>query len=128
MGRKSDDGSRGRGEGRPLSAAASKIVAAFEEAIEAARAEGEGPRLTARTYPLDFPLVDYGPDDARRVRDLLGMSQVVFARFLGVAPNTVRSWEQGTRPPSPIARRFMAEIEADPDYWRRRANPPIHGV
>ena len=34
-----------------------------------------------------------------RVRDLLGMSQVLFARFLGVDANTVRSWEQGTRPP-----------------------------
>jgi DNA-binding XRE family transcriptional regulator len=58
--------------------------------------------------------------DVRRVRDLLGMSQVVFARFLGVDPNTVRSWEQGTRPPSSIARRFMGEIEEDPAYWRQR--------
>ena len=30
----------------------------------------------------------------------------VFARFLGVDANTVRSWEQGTRPPSAIARPF----------------------
>jgi DNA-binding transcriptional regulator YiaG len=44
--------------------------------------------------------------------------KVVFARFLGVDPNTVRSWEQGTRSPSSIARRFMSEIEADPAYWR----------
>jgi DNA-binding transcriptional regulator YiaG len=50
------------------------------------------------------------------------MSQTVFARFLGVDPNTVRSWEQATRLPSPIARRFMAEIESDPEYWRRRVD------
>jgi DNA-binding transcriptional regulator YiaG len=56
----------------------------------------------------------------KRVRGVLGMSQVVFARFLGVDANTVRSWEQGTRPPSTIARRFMGEIESDPTYWRRR--------
>jgi DNA-binding transcriptional regulator YiaG len=48
------------------------------------------------------------------------MSQAVFARFLGVDANTVRSWEQGQRPPSPIARRFMGEVEVDPEYWRRR--------
>ena len=48
------------------------------------------------------------------------MSQAFFARFLGVDPNTVRSWEQGVRPPSAIARRFMSEIEEDPRYWRRR--------
>ena len=50
----------------------------------------------------------------------LGMSQVVFARFLGVDPTQSRSWEQGTRPPSSMARRFMGEIEEDPAYWRRR--------
>jgi putative transcriptional regulator len=77
-------------------------------------------RFTVRTYHADFTPRAYGPDDVRRVRGLLGMSQAVFARFLGVDANTVRSWEQGNRPPSPIARRFMDEIEADPEHWRRR--------
>ena len=101
--------------------AGAKIVAAFEEAIEAMRS-GEPPeqRFTVRTYKADFAPRDYGPDDVRRVRGSLGMSQAVFARFLGVDANTVRSWEQGNRPPSAIARRFMSEIEGDPDYWRRR--------
>src|SRR5438094_3336957 len=76
--------------------------------------------FTVRTYKVDFTPRDYGPDDVRRVRGLLGMSQAVFARFLGVDANTVRSWEQGTRPPSAIARRFLGEIEGDPEYWRRR--------
>ena len=44
----------------------------------------------------------------------------MLAGFLGVNVNTVRSWEQGKRPPQPIARRFLAEIEADPAYWRKR--------
>lgn len=104
-----------------LSPAGSKIVSAFEEATEVLRSGGSfDSRLTARTYRGDFDRPTYGPDDVRRVRDLLGMSQVVFARFLGVGPNTVRSWEQGARPPSAIARRFMGEIESDPEYWRNR--------
>jgi putative transcriptional regulator len=70
-------------------------------------------RRTVRTYLAEFVRPAYGPDDVRRVRSLLRMSQVVFARFLSVEPNTVRSWEQGSRPPSAIARRFMGEIEAD---------------
>jgi DNA-binding transcriptional regulator YiaG len=104
-----------------LSPAGAKIVAAFEEAVTALRS-GEPPekRFTVRTYHVDFTPRAYGPDDVRRVRGLLGMSQAVFARFLGVDANTVRSWEQGNRPPSPIARRFMDEIEADPEHWRRR--------
>jgi DNA-binding transcriptional regulator YiaG len=104
-----------------LSPAGSKIVAAFEEAI-AAMQSGEPleRHFTVRTYKVDFRPRDYGPDDVRRVRGLLGMSQVLFAGFLGVDANTVRSWEQGTRPPSSIARRFMDEIEGDPTYWRHR--------
>jgi putative transcriptional regulator len=109
-----------------LSPAGAKIVAAFEEAIEGIRSAGPGAaRLTARTYRADFTARAYGPDDVRRVRGLLGMSQAVFARFLGVDANTVRSWEQGTRPPSPIARRFMGEIESDPDYWKRRVDQSL---
>jgi len=109
-----------------LSPAGAKIVAAFEEAIEVMRPVGPvAARLTARTYRADFAARDYGPDDVRRVRGLLGMSQAVFARFLGVDANTVRSWEHGTRPPSAIARRFMGEIESDPDYWKRRVDQSL---
>lgn len=104
-----------------LSSAGAKIVASFQEAIDTMRTgETLERQFTVRTYKVEFTPRDYGPDDARRVRNLLGMSQVLFARFLGVDANTVRSWEQGTRPPSPIARRFMDEIESDPEYWRRR--------
>jgi putative transcriptional regulator len=59
------------------------------------------------------------------VRELLGTSQAVLAGFLGVNVNTVRSWEQGKRPPQPIARRFLSEIESDPAYWRRRIEEEI---
>ncbi len=104
-----------------LSAAGAKIVRALEEAISLMRTREPLKRhFTVRTYKVDFTPRDYGPDDVRRVRNLLGMSQVLFARFLGVNANTVRSWEQGTRPPSPIARRFMDEIESDPEHWRER--------
>jgi DNA-binding transcriptional regulator YiaG len=104
-----------------LSPAGAKIVSAFQEAIDVMRSGEALPgRLTARSRHAEFVRPSYGPEDVRRVRDLLSMSQVVFARFLGVDPNTVRSWEQGTRPPSSIARRFMGEIEDDPAYWRQR--------
>ena len=59
-------------------------------------------------------------EGVRRVRGLLGMSQAAFAAFLGADPSTVRSWEQGLRPPGPLACRMLSEIEADPSHWRRR--------
>jgi DNA-binding transcriptional regulator YiaG len=106
---------------KELSPAGAKIVSAFQEAIDVMRSGESLPeRLTVRSCQTEFVRPLYGPEDVRRVRDLLGMSQVVFARFLGVDPNTIRSWEQGTRPPSSMARRFMGEVEEDPAYWRRR--------
>jgi DNA-binding transcriptional regulator YiaG len=99
----------------------SKILAAIQEATELLRSEGLGSkRLTIRTYRVpQFPRV-YLPGDVKRVRELLGASQAVLAGLLAVNVNTVRSWEQGKRPPQPIARRFLSEIESNPAYWRQR--------
>lgn len=101
--------------------AGSRILAAIEEATEILRSEGlESPRLTVRTYKTAPAPRCYKPEDVKRVRELLGTSQAVLARFLGVNVNTVRSWEQGKRLPQAIANRFLSEIEAAPSYWRQR--------
>ena len=101
--------------------AGSRIVAAIEEATDLLREEGlESKRLTVRTYRPRPPRATIGPTTSSGCREMLGASQAVLAGFLGVNVNTVRSWEQGKRPPQAIARRFLAEIESDPAYWRRR--------
>ena len=112
---------RAPGVARQDASAGSRILAAIEEATEVLRSEGIGSaRLTVRTYKGVPSPGAYRPRDVERVRALLGVSQAVLAQFLGVNVNTVRSWEQGKRPPQPIACRFLAEIEARPGYWRRR--------
>jgi putative transcriptional regulator len=112
-------GSGKAGGARP--SAGARVVAAIEEATELLRSEGlRGGRLTVRTYRLPPAPRDYRPEDVKRVRELLGTSQSVLAGFLGVNVETVRSWEQGKRPPQAIARRFLSELESDPAYWRRR--------
>ena len=97
-----------------------EIVQGLRELSDALRAgEPLESRFTVRTYKITPP-PQYGQEDVRRVRDLLGMSQAAFAAFLGVDPSTVRSWEQGLRTPSPLACRVMSEIEANPEHWRKR--------
>jgi putative transcriptional regulator len=59
-------------------------------------------------------------EEAKQVRRLLGASQAVFARFLGVSPQTVRAWEQGVNAPSAMACRFLEEIRLNPPYWKER--------
>ncbi len=62
----------------------------------------------------------YPPARVRAVRELIGASQEVFAQLLAVSPMTIRSWEQGSRHPSPVARRFLDEIEMAPGHFRGR--------
>jgi putative transcriptional regulator len=46
--------------------------------------------------------------------DVLGVSQPLFARILGVSPAAVKAWEQGAKKPSGTARRLMQLFERDP--------------
>lgn len=75
-----------------------------------------------KKYPWRRVVLDTQPSqcDGRLVkkpRGLLGGSQSVFARFLGVSVKTVQSWEQEQSVPSEMARRFLEEIRANPTYW-----------
>ncbi|HZW34127.1 MAG TPA: helix-turn-helix domain-containing protein [Isosphaeraceae bacterium] len=70
-----------------------------------------------RVIPKPSP---YPPARVRAVRELIGASQEVFAQLLAVSPMTIRSWEQGLRQPSPIARRFLDEIQMAPGHFRGR--------
>jgi DNA-binding transcriptional regulator YiaG len=62
----------------------------------------------------------FSPDEVKKVRSMMGVSQPIFGQFLGVDVKTVRSWEQGRRVPSGMARRFPEEIQAAPEHWRSR--------
>lgn len=52
---------------------------------------------------------------ARRVRRKVGLSQVVFARRIGVPVDTVRNWEQGRRAPQGPARALLRIIDRAPE-------------
>ena len=121
---------KGRGTARTKG---QEIVEGLRDLADALKSgEPLGSRFTVRTYKITPP-PGYRGEGVRRVRDLLGMSQAAFAAFLGVDPSTVRSWEQGLRPPSPLACRMLSEIEADPTHWRERlmaclVGPETHGA
>lgn len=91
------------------------------DAVVAALKAGEPiEKFTARTASLDLRPRAYGPDAVKAIRARLNASQPLLARFLGVSVQTLRSWEQGTRPVPMIAARFLDEVDADPGIWSRR--------
>ncbi len=77
-------------------------------------------KYTCRQIVLDLEPKSYDAKRVLKARKTLGLSQMLFARFLGVSVKTVRAWEQGTNIPQEIACRLMDEIQHDPDYWRKR--------
>lgn len=90
----------------------------FTEALE--KGEVIQKRFTCRRIELDLKPIPYEPEAVKKIRGLLGASQTVFARLLGVSVRTVRSWEQGINSPSDMACRFMDEIQRNPKYWIAR--------
>ena len=77
-------------------------------------------RFTCRKVVLDLVPSDYPPKRVRQVRAELGLSQSLFAQFLGVSVATVQAWEQGVKAPAKMACRLMDEILRDPEQWQRR--------
>ena len=52
---------------------------------------------------------------ARRVRRKVGLTQIAFAKRIGVPVDTVRNWEQGKRFPRGPARALLRIIDRDPE-------------
>ncbi len=51
-----------------------------------------------------------GPQDIRRLRDTVGVSQAVLARVLNVTPNAVGQWERGEKKPTGSALKLLSLI------------------
>lgn len=98
-----------------------RIVRGLEEFANALeRGEQIEERFTCRKVVLDLHPTQYDSESVKEVRLLLGMSQALFAQFLGASPSCVRGWEQGQRKPDSMACRFLDEIRKNPQYWRER--------
>jgi DNA-binding transcriptional regulator YiaG len=98
-----------------------QILEGLREMAEfATSGESAERRYTVRHLALDLEPGDYTPDKVRATREVFGLSQPLFARFLGVEVSALRHWEQGIRSPSAVVRRFLDEMNATPEHWRRR--------
>lgn len=92
-----------------MSAAFDSIEKGLREALAHARGE---PGATVYEVAVGEP-------DVRAIRIRLGLSQAMFARFIGVKKATLVNWEQRRRRPEGPARVLLALIEKDPTIVQR---------
>lgn len=98
-----------------------KIIQGLEEFADALeRGEDVTKRFTCRKVVLNLQPTEYSPELAKATRAKLGLSQALFAQFLGVSTSSVQAWERGEKTPKDIACRFMDEIREHPEYWQKR--------
>jgi putative transcriptional regulator len=95
------------------------LIGALEEAV--AHEAGELPAARTRRVSITarhtqiLPAPAFGPDEIRRIRHALSMSQQVFADLLNASASAVRAWEQGTRAPDGPTRRLLQMAQLSPE-------------
>ena len=58
---------------------------------------------------------DYSTPDVKAIREKYGLSQIKFAKLLGISPATLRNWEQGRRRPEGPARILLFIADKHPE-------------
>lgn len=73
----------------------------LEEAIDYEKGNG---KARVKTYMI-MPIKEYSNKEIREIRIKAGMTQSVFASYMGVSKKTVEAWECGrTHPTGPVFR------------------------
>ena len=91
-----------------------KVYDGIMQGLEEAIAYNKG-KVKARTNTMSIsPVPDFEATEIRSIRNELGMTQVLFAGFMGVSPKTVEAWEAGRNMPNGPARRILSMLKADP--------------
>ena len=77
-------------------------------------------KIKARTQTIFIsPVPDFEAGEIKNIRTRLGMTQVLFAGFMGVSSKTVEAWEAGRNMPDGPARRILSMLQADPELPQR---------
>ena len=88
------------------------IMTGLTEALEDAGSKDK--KLKRRVVSV-IPVKVYNADEIQDIRRKTGLSQKLFASYLGVSLKTVEAWEAGTNHPSGTASRILSMMEMDAD-------------
>jgi len=95
-----------------MSEAYDSIMRGLQEAINDAAGNKKLPRRTVTVIPVK----NYSADEVKKIRKSTGMSQRLFAEYMGVSDKTVEAWEAGTNRPSGSSSRILSMIESNKSF------------
>jgi len=106
---------------KKLLSAEEKIIQGLENFADALESGEDVTKLyTCRKVILNLQAIEYTPEMVKKARKALGVSQALFAQFIGASLSSVQKWESGEREPSTMACRFMDELLSNPRLYRKR--------
>lgn len=91
-----------------------KIFNELKEALQDVIDYRAGKPVNLRVTRIPELPKEISPKEVRRIRESLDVSQTLFAMYLNVSPNAVRSWEQGTRRPRQAALKLLMIAKKNP--------------
>ena len=92
-----------------------KIARGLNEAIAFEKGD-----IAAKTIKYTvMPVASFAPGEIKEIRTSAGMTQAIFAAYMGVSKKTVESWEYGHNHPAGAACRLLSITKADPSFPRR---------
>ena len=83
------------------------LMTGLNEAIAIERGELKGRKTVYEIQPVKR----YNNTQIKQIRNSIGMTQVLFADYMGVSSKTVEAWEKGTNHPTGTACRLISMLE-----------------
>ena len=101
------------------------LIESAREAVQIERGDATPARVTKYTAAQTkvIPPPQYVPERIKGIRDVMALSQPVFAAALNVSPETVRAWEQGKREPDGPTLRLLEVAEQHPEVLLTKVRP-----
>lgn len=88
------------------------IKLGLEQAIEYEKGNLKARKTTLSITPLDV----FTATEIKEIRGGTGLSQALFAKYMGVSVKTVEAWEAGRNQPDGAARRLLAITRENPSF------------
>lgn len=89
-----------------------EIKLGVEQAIEYEKGNLKARKTTLSITPVD----SFTAQEIKEIRKNTGLTQMLFAKFMGVSIKTVESWEAGRNHPEGAACRLLSLTKNDPHF------------